>query len=382
MKSIFAVLPFCVALLSSASPLGDRAMFRRHTGAPLTRRYMMSSNFNYPEACSAGVVSSSNPGSMSVADNSTDMIPVLSNVTDSTPLDNSTVTTPDPTLSDNSTVTAVDNSTVTDSADTNATTSGVSKRYGYSDFENDWFNLCSSCPEDSSDSCFDYTISGYSALFAESDVCAQQETADEMITFVKSHGFSNSDDWIKVAVSYRRLARESVQLFGFYPSTPYCTVQPMNDELCGVWNEQPEGVSVGLYGGPDYPIVPFGDDASCPYGQTPDPTTCSCLDNFYGSVTNLPGAPISTMIDSTSTDTADMTDATLSVNSTSTDTADMTDATLSAVNSTSDATASDTASAASSTSDASATAASPDASATAQIDGNPNDPNGRRRRRF
>lgn len=182
-------------------------------------------------------------------------------------MDNSTVSV------DNSTV-SVDNST---QVDANATTSGddstanITRRHnsygsGSFDFEDTWFDLCSSSGGNifgDSDPCFEYGINGFGALFADADVCAQQEIADAMITFAKSEGVTNSADLIELAVAYRRMARESVLLFGFYPSTPYCRISPINSELNGVWNEQPEGVTVGLYGGPNYPIVPFGE-GQCP----------------------------------------------------------------------------------------------------------------------
>ncbi|KAJ7510045.1 hypothetical protein B0H11DRAFT_1173214 [Mycena galericulata] len=130
---------------------------------------------------------------------------------------------------------------------------------------------------DDSDPCFNLGVNGYTALLADADVCAQQENADYMITFAKSRGVMNSADLIELAVAYRKLPRQSVQIMGFYPSTPYCSIAPINEELMGVCNEQPEGVTAGLYGGPNWPIMPFGDDGSCPYGQTPDVGTCSCL---------------------------------------------------------------------------------------------------------
>ncbi|KAJ6525624.1 hypothetical protein B0H19DRAFT_971090, partial [Mycena capillaripes] len=169
-----------------------------------------------------------------------------------------------------------------------------------------WFDLCSNSGGnifDDSDPCFEYGIDGFSALFADADVCAQQEIADEMITFAKSEGVKNSADLIQLAVAYRRMPRESALLFGFYPSTPYCRQRPINSELNGVWNEQPEGVTIGLFGGPNYPIVPFGEDGSCPYGQVPDVTSCSCVSNFYGGQGSTTSAAVTA--DPTSTDVSD-----------------------------------------------------------------------------
>ncbi|KAJ6497022.1 hypothetical protein C8R47DRAFT_972555, partial [Mycena vitilis] len=146
-----------------------------------------------------------------------------------------------------------------------------------------WFDLCSNSGGnvfEDSDPCFDYGIDGFSALFADADECAARNRR-RMITFAKSEGVTNSADLIQFAVSYRR---ESVQLFGFRPSTPYCGVRPFNTELNWIWNEQPEGVTIGLYGGPasSCRLVQVIDpnihiltltrvfiDGSCPYGELP-----------------------------------------------------------------------------------------------------------------
>ncbi|KAJ7444931.1 hypothetical protein FB451DRAFT_74789 [Mycena latifolia] len=209
------------------------------------------------------------------------------------------------------------------------------------------------------------TASG--ALFADADVCAQQETADAMISFAKSAQFHTAE-LIEIAVAYRRLARESVEIMGFYPSTPYCTLSPINLELLGVWNEQPEGITVAYYGGPNYPIVPFGDDASCPYGQTPDVTTCSCVSNFYGSFgtgETIASSPTNTTV------------ATYAIPS------DAPDASSVAVEPSSSALASDSVEPPVETGvtidAASSTSAAPDAAATnpGGISGDINDPNGR-----
>jgi len=353
MRSLIALVPLCVALLSSASPLGDRALFRKHSGAPLARRFILSSRWDVPAACAAPVVPTPDAGNFTVADNSTITPPDLSNVTDSATPDNSTLTAP----------IAVDNSTVSDNStisgvpvDANATTSDnstVSRRYEYDDFQDEWFDLCMNSGGDifgDSDPCFEFGANGYSALLADADVCAQQENADAMISFAKSLGVVNSAELIKVAVGYRRLARESVQIMGFYPSTPYCHISSINPELRGIWNEQPEGVTIGLWGGPNYPIVPFGDTASCPYGQTPDVTTCSCVSNFFGSSTGFWNVPATTAASSTETMDAAPSDAPITSDSAAP---------------TSSAVASDSASAsASATEVASSTSAAPDAAAT------------------
>lgn len=308
MKSFIAVA-LSFALLSSASPLGDRRVLsRKHIGAPLARRFILSSRLDAPPACAA-----LNSTISSIPDNST-VIPSL--VPDnSTVADNST-TNAGTTANANATIPA-DNSTITDN-------STVTKRYDLSsdNFVDAWFDLCSNSGgdvfSDDSDPCFDYGLDGYSALFADADVCAQQEIADSMISFAKSSHVKNSADIIQMAISYRKMPRQSEMLFGFYPSTPYCTIAPINGELSGIWNEQPEGVSAGLFGGPNYPIMPFGESGSC---QVSDVTTCSCIDSFYGNNTDGiidPNTANSTITaDATSTDSADMATATDSDDTTS-----------------------------------------------------------------
>ncbi|KAJ7709753.1 hypothetical protein B0H17DRAFT_236727 [Mycena rosella] len=367
MRSLIALVPLCVSLLSSASPLGSRDLFRKHSGAPLARRFILSSRFDAPAACAA--IPISDPP---VADNSTITSPDLSNITDSNAPDNSTL--PAPIAVDNSTV-SDDNSTVTDlPADANATAADNSttaaKRYAFHDFEDAWLDLCTSSGGDifdDSDPCFELGINGYSALFAEADVCAQQENADAMITFAKSQGVVNSAQLIDVALAYRQLSRESVEIMGFYPSTPYCTIAPINPELGGVWNDQPQGVQQGIYGGPNYPIVPFGDDGSCPYGQTPDVNTCSCISNSYGGIGATATSAANVTVDATPSDTPD--DSTVAAGATPTDAPDLSSTTAEPSSS---AAASDSVE----TDAASSTSAAPDVNPSG-LSGDVNDPNGK-----
>ncbi|KAJ7271955.1 hypothetical protein B0H12DRAFT_1228818 [Mycena haematopus] len=367
MKSIIS-LTFCVtvALLSAASPLGDRRVLsRKHNGVPLARRFILSSRMDAPAACGALPPSGAGnattiPDPLNVTDSS------IQNIPDAP--DNSTVTAP--ITGDNSTVvdTSVDTNTTTSADNSTATAnSTVTRRYGSWNFDETWFDLCMNSGGDLSygdaDPCFDYGLDGFSALCADADVCAQQAVADAMITFAKSDGVRNSADLIQVALAYRKLPREVEEIFGFYPSTPYCSIRPINTELYGIWNEQPEGVTVGLYGGPTYPIVPFGQDGSCPYGQFPDVTSCSCVSNFY-SYTYTTAAATATDI---------MTDASMVAEPTPTDapteyaTASDAASTMDDSDSSADATASTDAAASTDT----------DAAATAAATPNINIPNGR-----
>ncbi|KAH9981073.1 hypothetical protein BGW80DRAFT_1268235 [Lactifluus volemus] len=106
-------------------------------------------------------------------------------------------------------------------------------------------------------------IDGINGLLSTAAVCDQQNNADNMIDFAKSPGVTNQAALIAAAIAIT-------------PSTPYCTTPPRNQELVGVFNAQLPGVNPGLFGGPSGPIVAFGSDGTCPAGQTPDVSTCSC----------------------------------------------------------------------------------------------------------
>lgn len=308
MKSLIALVPLCLALLSQSTPLGDRAIARRHklTGVPLARGVALKSQFDAPASCASGIVPTS-------SDNTTITPPDAGNVTVTDTADNSTVTAP---TGDNSTVTDdsddTDDSEDTDDSDAPADNStdtkdkdkrsfslfqdfgglsshglndfdGLDGFGGFEEFGDSWLDLCLHSGGDifSSESspCIDFGFDGYTALLADADVCAQQEVAERMITFAKSSHVENSEELIHVALGYRRQARQVVEVFGFHPSTPYCHRRPIHSELFGVWNAQLEGVTLGLYGGPNYSIVRFGDDSSCPWGLSPDLDNCSCVEN-------------------------------------------------------------------------------------------------------
>lgn len=116
-----------------------------------------------------------------------------------------------------------------------------------------------------------------------------------MIDFAKSPGVTNQADLIAVAIAFRQYPRNADDIGGgVVPSTPYCTKPSRHQELVGVVNAQLPGVNPGLFGGPNSPIVAFGAgtvpsfvrdgvrlivgflDGTCPAGQTPDVSTCSC----------------------------------------------------------------------------------------------------------
>ncbi|KAL0578698.1 hypothetical protein V5O48_003318 [Marasmius crinis-equi] len=164
------------------------------------------------------------------------------------------------TVSQNTSIPVDTNSTI------NANSEPISRRFagiGFPSFLLDWQDLCIQSGGDifSIDSpCI--SLGGtrsISALLADADPCAQQDVADAMITFAKSKGVVNSKKLIAFAVAYRMHPRNAVRILGMVPATPYCSRAPINAELIGIFNEQLEGVTIGLYRGPHYPIIRFGE---------------------------------------------------------------------------------------------------------------------------
>lgn len=102
-------------------------------------------------------------------------------------------------------------------------------------------------------------VNGINALLANADPCAQQDNADSMIDFAKSPGVTNTDALIANAIAYRQHPRNALNIEGTVPSTPYCQKAPRNPELNGVVNAQLLGVNVGIFGGPSFGLVAFGD---------------------------------------------------------------------------------------------------------------------------
>ncbi|KAI0345322.1 hypothetical protein BDW22DRAFT_1325280 [Trametopsis cervina] len=119
-------------------------------------------------------------------------------------------------------------------------------------------------------------VNGINALLADADPCAQQDNADAMIDFAKSTGVTNSDALIANAVAYRQHPRNALNINGVIPSTPYCQRAPRNAELTGLVNAQLPGVNPGIYGGPNFGLVAFGDPSSCPFGTSANVDSCGC----------------------------------------------------------------------------------------------------------
>ncbi|KAK1235275.1 hypothetical protein PQX77_001509 [Marasmius sp. AFHP31] len=155
------------------------------------------------------------------------------------------------------------------------------------------------------------TLGGFQsigALLADANPCAQQDVADAMITFAKRKGVINREELISFAVAYRKHPRDAVRILGIIPATPYCLRAPINQELIGVVNEQLEGVMIGLYGGPHYPIIKFGERGSCPFGAVPNVASCSCVNakrkvTSQGTSSSSNGPMTGTDTNSTTVDT-------------------------------------------------------------------------------
>ncbi|EIW60123.1 uncharacterized protein TRAVEDRAFT_70601 [Trametes versicolor FP-101664 SS1] len=142
-----------------------------------------------------------------------------------------------------------------------------------------WQNLCLKSGGDlqTGDPCVQLAgINGINALLANADPCAQQDNADAMIKFAKSKGIKNKQALIDNAISYARHPRNALNINGVVPSTPFCQRAPKNAELKGVVRAQLNGVDPGLFGAPNIAIFPFGQAGSCPFGKTPNTSTCTC----------------------------------------------------------------------------------------------------------
>jgi hypothetical protein len=99
---------------------------------------------------------------------------------------------------------------------------------------------------------------GINSLLAGAGVCAQQDNADAMIDFAKQPGIKNEQALIANAIAYRKHPRNALNIGGTVPSTPFCEKAPRNPELKGIVNAQLPGVNPGLFGGPNFPVIPFG----------------------------------------------------------------------------------------------------------------------------
>ncbi|KAF5358148.1 hypothetical protein D9756_001312 [Leucocoprinus leucothites] len=470
MKLSTTFFALSLALNALATPLGSHAIFRRHTGIPArnARRYILQSRTDAPPACIAKASTASNgtdvpdfsnstvtdptatdvptnsttsDGTLGTVDptgNSTDtsVIDSTGNSTDTSAIDNTGNSTDTSTIDStgNSTDTSSvdltgtgDNSTVPDtsnSTDTNTarrrrsfihTSSGVTtetttETLDIVDLAFEWQNLCLLSGGDifvDDSPCVELAgTDGFNALLSDADPCSQQTFADSIITFAKSPGIVNKDALIAFALEYRRHPRTAVSILGVVPSSLYCMQAPINSELSGIVNAQPDGVNPGLFGSPNDPMVPFGSEGTCPFGTTADVSTCSCIpdstDDSSVSALGDGSTDNSTVTDplaATSTDDSTITDpsATASASdstvtdpsisasadaSTATDAATSTDDPIATDSAVSDAAApTDSATAV----DSNATDATPTAidgsappAVTGAISGNVNDPNGRR----
>jgi len=427
----FAFVLLSLLLSVTATPLGDRAVFRRHNGTPLSRRYILQSRQDAPAACAAlpsNTTAVPDPTATdlpsvdpSTTDNSTD--------TTDPSLTPSNTTIADPTATGNST--AISNSTaITNSTAT--TNSTVSRRFwarhggfqgfsgGFSEttfehtsvsvsvsfeeevstFVSSWDDLCLNSGGDifTNDPCVNLGGSfGIDALLETADPCDQQHIADSIITFAKSDGITNRDDLINYGISFRKHARRAVEILGVVPSSLFCLEAPINPEIVGVYNDQCDGVNPGIFGSPNSPLVPFGSSGTCPYEMDADVDSCGCVSSDGTDDSGDDSSDSSDSTDSTddssdstdsgddSSDSSDSTDdSSDSSDSTddSSDSSDSTDSSDASSTDSTDASSTDTADASATTSDATVTPppdpTGPEPQPT-DISGNVNDPSGRRK---
>lgn len=80
-----------------------------------------------------------------------------------------------------------------------------------------------------------------------------------MIDFANSRGITNKSALVANARAYAVHPRNALNINGITPSTPFCQKPPRNAELKGLSHGQLEGVDKGLFGGPQFAIVPFGN---------------------------------------------------------------------------------------------------------------------------
>ncbi|TFY79106.1 hypothetical protein EWM64_g4905 [Hericium alpestre] len=166
-----------------------------------------------------------------------------------------------------------------------STSSGltIAKRIAQADlpaFAQEWQDLCLASGGDTQTGqpCVQLAgIDGIDALLAAADPCKQQDVADKMIDFANSKGVTNRAALVDYAERYRKHPRNALALAGnIMPSSPFCQKAPKNAELKGLANAQLDGVNPGLFGGPQFPVIPFGAAGSCPLGQNANVNTCTC----------------------------------------------------------------------------------------------------------
>ncbi|KAF8586542.1 hypothetical protein K439DRAFT_944356 [Ramaria rubella] len=160
----------------------------------------------------------------------------------------------------------------------------LSRRIAQSDLPSiaqQWQDLCQASGGDitTGDPCVQLAgVRGINALLANGGVCDQLNVADDMFDFANSAGVNNADALKNyITTVYAVHPRNALALAGdITPSTPFCQTPPKNSELAGLNHGQLDGVNPGLFGGPSFTVVAFGDPVSCPLGKTPDVSTCTC----------------------------------------------------------------------------------------------------------
>ncbi|KAI0672978.1 hypothetical protein C8Q78DRAFT_970218 [Trametes maxima] len=282
------VPPACIALASSGAVPTSTATAAASSFFTVSPASSFSDSFS----SSGSIVTGAANATVTSTDTASSAVSVLStgagNVTSSAlPTDisgNATATVLTTSVSGSVTATApVNGSTTSSAAPTSAAASAtLTRRIAQDDLPavaQSWQDLCLVSGGDifTNEPCVQLAgVNGINALLADADPCAQQDNADAMIDFAKSPGVTNADALIANAIAYRRHPRNAFSIGGVVPSTPFCQRAPRNAELANVTNAQLDGVNAGIFGNINLGLLAFGADGTCPFGQSPDVSTCSC----------------------------------------------------------------------------------------------------------
>lgn len=87
-----------------------------------------------------------------------------------------------------------------------------------------------------------------------------------MIDFANGKGIKNRSALVANAKAFAVHPRNALNINGVVPSTPFCQKAPKNAELQGLNHKQLAGVNPGLFGGPKFDTVAFGN-GECLFGH-------------------------------------------------------------------------------------------------------------------
>ncbi|KAG8756656.1 hypothetical protein FRC11_005148, partial [Ceratobasidium sp. 423] len=122
--------------------------------------------------------------------------------------------------------------------------------------------------------CNNIAVSAAGTLLAAPPACAQQDSADAMITLAKS--LNNDAEMIRLAQIFRQQPRNAPDSL----ASLYCQTAPKNQELNGLFQCQFAGVKQDTFTG----NVKAGADGTVPLGGTAPNPAGSCPANPNGPV--------------------------------------------------------------------------------------------------